>query len=121
MSEVSEYGGVSYEDTRKIKAIIRSFYGEETAVRFTTSSISDETVHRIAILLSETVDCSQWMDAVPNPEDIIRPTKSLQKWALRLIREAGEPFLQGAEGVTIACKNFRAAQFKTDILFSLKY
>lgn len=121
MSEVSEYAGVSYDDVQKIKAIVRSFYGNAIAERFTIGTISDETAHRIAILLAETVDCSQWMDAVPNPEDILIPAKSLQKWALKLIREAGEPFLQGTEGVTVTCKNFRAAQFKNDILLSLKY
>src|SRR5690606_25185026 len=39
MNEISEYRGISAEDVQAIRAIIQSFYGEEIANRFTTSSI----------------------------------------------------------------------------------
>ncbi|MAR91940.1 MAG: hypothetical protein CML06_13825 [Pseudomonadales bacterium] len=121
MSEVSEFEGISGEDVQIIQAIIKSFYGSGTAARFNSSTISEETVKEMAVLLTETADCSQWMDAVPNPSDILMPTKNLKKWALRLLRNAGKPFLTGTEGVTVACKNVRAAQFKHQIILSLKY
>ncbi len=121
MSEVSEYEGISAEDVQAIRAIIKAFYGDSIAARFTASSVSEDTVHQVAILLAETVDCSQWTDAVPNPKDLLMPAKSLQKWALRLVRNAGKPFLTGTAGVTVTCKHFRAAQFKNEILLSLKH
>lgn len=121
MSEVSEYEGISAEDVEMIKAIVDAFYGPSIAARFTSSTISDDTVKQIAYLLAETVDCSQWMDAVPNPSDILMPTKNLKKWALRLIRNAGKPFINGSAKVTVVCKNFRAAQLRTEVVMSLKY
>ncbi len=121
MSEVSEFEGISAEDVQIIQAIITSFYGNNIAKRFNSSTISDDTVKEIAVLLTETADCSQWMDAIPNPSDILMPTKNLQKWALRLLRNAGKPFLNGTGGATVACKNVRAAQFKHQIILSLKY
>lgn len=121
MSEVSAYEGISAEDVQAIRAIIKAFYGEEIASRFTASSVSEETVHQVAILLSETVDCSQWMDAVPSPKDLLMPAKSMQKWALRLVRNAAKPFINGTVGVTVTCRQFRAAQFKNEILLSLKH
>jgi len=121
MSVASEYPGISLEDVQIIQAIIRSFYGESIAARFTDSTISSDTAKQVAILLTETIDCSRWMDAVPNPSDLLMPTKNLKKWALRLIRNAGKPFVNGTAGVTVACKNFRAAQYKNEILLTLKY
>lgn len=121
MNEISEYRGISAEDVQAIRAIIQSLYGEEIANRFTTSSISEDTIHQVAILLAETTDCSQWVDAVPNPKDLLMPAKSMQKWALRLVRNAGKPFINGTAGVTVLCKNFRALQFKSEILNSLKH
>lgn len=120
MSDFSKYDKITDEDVRMIKAIIEAFYGESTASRFTSETISDETIKEVAYLLAETVDCSKWMDAVPNPTDILMPAKNLKKWALRLIRSAGRPFLYGNARVTVACRNFRAAQLKTEILMSLK-
>src|SRR5690606_41808205 len=63
------------EDVQAIRAIIQSLYGEEIANRFTTSSISEDTIHQVAILLAETTDCSQWVDAVPNPKDLLMPDR----------------------------------------------
>lgn len=121
MSEVSEYEGISSEDVESIKAIIATFYGDNIAARFTSSSITNDTLNKVAYLLVETVNCSQWMDAVPNPSDILMPSKNLRKWALRLIRNAGKPFIMGNAKVTAACRNFRAAQLKPEILMSLNF
>ncbi|OUS03077.1 hypothetical protein A9Q81_08260 [Gammaproteobacteria bacterium 42_54_T18] len=117
--EVSEYNGISHEDVATVKAILHAFYGSSMSRRVTSTSVSDETIHQVAVLLAETIDCSQWSDAVPSPKDLLMPAKSLQKWALRLVRNAGKPFLDKKAEVTWGCRNFRAAQFKPMILETL--
>ena len=118
---MSEFGGITNEDAEKIKAIVKAFYGAQNAERVTKGNISDKTVHYVALLLIETVDCSRWVDAVPNPKDLLMPAKSIQKWALRLIRNAGKPFVSETVEINVMCKNFRAAQFKPNIMSSLIY
>lgn len=111
---------ITDQDAEIVRAIIRSFYGESYARKFTTSSITDETLVNIIELLSQTEDCSTWIDAVPNPKDLLMPSKSLRKWALKILRKSGEPFLSGNIRVNIMCKRFRAAQFRNGIVLSLQ-
>lgn len=110
---------LSSNDVDIIQAIIKAFFGQSNARKFTESSITDETVVLIVKLLSETEDCSTWIDAVPAPDDLLMPAKKLRKWALRIIRSSGEPFLMGNVRVNIMCQRFRAAVFKPAILDSL--
>lgn len=107
------------KDVDTIQAIIRVFYGKSHARRFSSSSITDQTVTLLVQLLAETSDCSAWIDAVPNPQDIVMPANKLRKWSLRVIRQSGEPFLTGNVRVNMMCKRFRAAQFKPAIVDSL--
>ncbi|MVF14965.1 hypothetical protein FT643_22835 [Ketobacter sp. MCCC 1A13808] len=118
---MSDYDAITMEDVTYIKAIVKAYYGEAVASRFTYGAVSDETVNAVAKMLHETVDCSKWIDSVPNPSDLLMPTKNLQKWALRVIRAAGKPFLMDNEKVNIMCKVFLANKFKSDIVMSLKY
>jgi hypothetical protein len=111
---------ITADDISYIKAIVSAFYGEQTARKITSQAVTFKTVHNVALLLRETVDCSKWVDSVPNPQDLLFPAKSLHKWALRVLRNAGKPFLLGSLKVNIMCKSFRAAQFKPAILSSLK-
>lgn len=110
---------LTQNDVDTIQAIINAFFGQEHARRFTSSSITDETLVVIVDLLSETADCSTWIDAVPAPQDMLMPASKLRKWALRVIRKSGEPFLMGNVRVNMMCTRFRAAQFKPVILDSL--
>lgn len=111
---------LSSEDIDKIRAIIKAFYGQSVATGFTESSVTNETVRAIAHMLVETVDCSRWVDAVPSPQDLLRPTRTITKWAFRLIREAGKPFLQNEVRVSWLCRNIRSAQFRTSIETTLR-
>lgn len=110
---------ITMEDATYIKAIVKAYYGDAVASKFTITSISEETVNSVAIMLHETVDCSKWIDAVPNPSDLLSPSKNLQEWALRVIRAAGKPFVLENEKVNIMCKAFLANKFKSDIIMSL--
>ncbi|MAR89546.1 MAG: hypothetical protein CML06_01510 [Pseudomonadales bacterium] len=110
---------ITVEDATYIKAIVKAYYGDAVANRITISSVSEETVNSVAIMLHETVDCSKWIDAVPNPPDLLSPSKNLHKWALRVIRAAGRPFVLENEKVNIMCKVFLANKFKSDIIMSL--
>lgn len=112
-------GSLTENDVDIVQSIIGVFYGKGHARKFSSSSISDQTVILIVELLSEASDCTTWIDAVPNPQDILMPASKLRKWALRIIRESGEPFLTGNVRVNMMCKRFRAAQFKPVILDSL--
>ncbi|WP_145768779.1 hypothetical protein [Marinobacter lipolyticus] len=106
-------------DVDIIQSIISVFYGKGHARKFRSSTITDETVILIVHLLAETSDCSTWIHAVPSPQDVLMPATKLRKWALRVIRKSGEPFLTGNVRVNLMCKRFRAAQFKPVILDSL--
>jgi hypothetical protein len=110
---------LSHSDVDIIQAIVSTFFGQSNARKFTASSITDETVVLIVKLLSEVEDCSTWIDAVPAPDDLLMPASKLRKWALRVIRNSGEPFLMGNVRVNMMCKRFRAAQFKPAIIDSL--
>jgi len=110
---------ITENDIDIIQAIVRSFYGQGNARLFTSSTITDETIVKIVELLAETEDCSTWIDAVPSPQDLLMPANKLRKWALRIIRKSGEPFLTGNVRINIMCKRFRAAQFKPAIIDSL--
>ena len=111
---------LSAEDIDKIRAIIKAFYGQSVAMGFTESSVTDETVRALAHMLVETVDCSQWIDAIPSPQDLLRPTRKITKWATRLVREAGTPFLRNEVKVSWLCRNVRSAQFRTSIETTLR-
>lgn len=110
---------LTQSDVDIIQAIIGTFYGQGNARKFTASSITDETVIAISKLLSEAEDCSTWIDSVPAPQDLLLPANKLRKWALRVIRKSGEPFLMGNVRINMMCKRFRAAQFKPVIIDSL--
>ena len=111
---------LSAEDIDKIRAIMKAFYGQSVASGFTESSVTDETVRAVAPMLVDTVDCSKWGEAVPSPEDLLRPTRRITKWAWRLIREAGKPFLQNEVKVSWLCRNVRSAQFRSSIETTLR-
>ena len=119
MSEVSGYEGVSYDDVESIKAILNAFYGRSVADRVTATSVSDETLRLIALLLEETGECSHWIDMVPSPKDLISPMSSFKKYALRLIRNAGKAFMDTSFKVNVMCKRVAAVNYKTPILMSL--
>jgi len=110
---------LTQKDVDTIQAIITTFYGRSYARKFTGSSITDSTITSIVELLSETADCGTWIDAVPSPQDMLMPASKLRKWALRVIRKSGEPFLTENVRVNMMCSRFRAAQFKPVILDSL--
>lgn len=110
---------ITENDVDIIQAIISAFYGQANARLFTSSSITDETIIMVVELLAEMEDCSTWIDAVPNPQDLLWPANKLRKWALRVIRKSGEPFLLGNVRINMMCKRFRAVQFKPPILDSL--
>lgn len=110
---------LTQNDVDIIQAIITTFFGRIYARKFTNSTITDETLTTIVELLSETADCSTWVDAVPSPQDVLMPASKLRKWALRVIRKSGEPFLLENVRVNMMCTRFRAAQFKPVILDSL--
>jgi len=111
---------LSAEDIDKIRAIMKAFFGHSVASGFTESSVTEETVRAIAHMLVETVDCSRWVDAVPSPQDLLRPTRRITKWALRLIREAGKPFLQNEVKVSWICRTVRSGQFRSSIETTLR-
>ena len=110
---------LTQSDVDIIQAIIGFFYGRSNARKFTSSAITDDTIILIVQLLSETADCSTWIDAVPNPQDLVMPANKLRKWVMRVIRKSGEPFLAGNVRVILMCKRFRAAQLKPVIFDSL--
>ncbi len=111
---------ITNNDVAIVKAIVRAFYGESYARKITQSSVTEETVLRVLELLSETDDCSKWIDAVPNPKDLLVPSNKLRKWSLRVLRNSGAPFLNGNVRINIMCQRFRAAQLRNGILLSLQ-
>ena len=116
---MSEYEGITHEDVQYIKAILEAFYGSRVANRATITSVSDETLRLIAVLLKETGECSYWIDMVPNPQDLLSPTSSFKKYALRLLRNAGKAFLDPTFKVNIMCKRASARNHRTPIELSL--
>lgn len=119
MTEVSGYDGITHEDVEKIQAILKAFYDERLARKATITSIGDETLRLVAVLLEETGECSHWIDVVPNPKDLLSPTSSFRKYALRLIRNAGRAFMDASFKVNIMCKLAVARNYRTPIEMSL--
>lgn len=116
---MSDFPGISHEDIQIIKAIMSSYYGDRFSQNFHQGSITEETFNWVAKLLAETKNCSQWYDAVPNPEDLLMPAKNLKKWAYRLVRESGKPFLRNDPDVKLGCKNAAARSIKSSIFYTL--
>lgn len=117
--EVSNYEGITQEDIDYIQAILKAFYGDSVARKATMTSVSDETLRLVAVLLEETGECSHWIDVVPNPKDLLSPTSTFKKYALRLIRNAGKAFMDTSFKVNIMCKMVVARNFRTPIEMSL--
>lgn len=67
---------VSHQAATTIQAVVKSFCGDGVARRFSASTVGDQTIVKVANLLSETVNCSQWMDSVPRPQSI----RTAQRW-----------------------------------------
>lgn len=116
MSDVN----LTEEEVASVKAIITAFYGERLASRFHAGSITAETLELAAQLITGTEICSKWIDAVPNPKDLLTPTNSIRKWAIRVIRAAGEPFMRGNIEINFTCKVTRGLQFRSPIEASLR-
>ncbi|WP_309044039.1 hypothetical protein [Marinobacter sediminicola] len=111
---------LSEEDVSAVKAVITAFYGERIANRFHAGSITPETLQLVAQLITETEVCSQWIDAVPNPKDILSPANGIRKWAIRVIRAAGDPFAKGHIKISLTCKLTRGLQFRSLLESSLR-
>ena len=120
MTEVSNYDGITQEDVEYIQAILKAFYDERLSRKATMTSICDETIRLVSALLEETGECSHWIDAVPSPKDLLSPTSSFKKYALRLIRDAGKAFMDTSLKVNIMCKVAVARNFRTPIEMSLR-
>jgi hypothetical protein len=104
---------LTQEDVASVKAIITAFYGERVANRYHAGSITSETLTLVAQLISETEECSKWIDSVPNPKDLLIPTSGIRKWAERIIRAAGEPFMKGSVKTSRSCKLTRGLQSRS--------
>ena len=107
------------EDVAAVQAIVTAFYNERIANRFHAGSITFETLELVAQLITETDECSRWIDAVPNPKDLLAPANSIRKWAIRVIRAAGEPFIRGSVKISLTCKLTRGLQFRSPLEASL--
>ncbi len=83
---------ITENDVDIIQAIISAFYGQANARLFTSSSITDETIIRVVELLAEMEDCSTWIDAVPNPQDLLGQQISLENGRYVLSESRGSPF-----------------------------
>lgn len=110
---------VTQEEADTVQAVIRAFYDDSMARRFTSGTIKEQTLIEVANLLAATVDCTQWFDAVPNPQDLLMPTKNILKWARRLIKSAAKPFVTRTVKVSLTCQKIRANQFRFAIEMSL--
>jgi hypothetical protein len=113
------YIALTDEEVTVIQAIITAFYGERIANRFHAGSITSETLELVAQLITETDECSRWIDAVPSPKDLLVPTSGIRKWAIRVIRAAGEPFARGSVKISLTCKLTRGLQFRSLLEASL--
>lgn len=107
------------EDVAAVQAIVTAFYSKRIAGRFHAGSITPETLDLIAQLITETDECSRWIDAVPNPKDLLAPANGIRKWAIRVIRAAGEPFVRGSVKISLTCKLTRGLQFRSPLEASL--
>ena len=116
MSDMS----LNEEDVAAVQAIVSAFYGDRITSRFHAGSITSETLELAAHLITETEECSKWIDSIPNPKDLLTPANSIRKWALRVIRAAGEPFSRGAVRISLPCKLTRGLQFKSPLEASLR-
>lgn len=108
------------EEVTAVQAIITAFYSERVASRFHAGSITTQTLELIAQLITESDECSRWIDSVPNPEDLLSPANGIRKWAIRIIRSAGEPFARGSVKLSLTCKLARGLQFRSPLEASLK-
>jgi type IV secretory pathway VirB4 component len=111
---------LSQEEISAVQAIVRTFYNERIANRFHAGSITSETLELVAQLITETDECSKWIDVVPNPKDLLAPTSSMRKWAIRVIRAAGEPFIRDSVKISLTCKLTRGLQFRSLLEASLR-
>ncbi len=116
MSDVN----LTEEEVASVQAIIKAFYGERLANRYHAGSITAETLELTAQLITGTEVCSKWIDAVPNPKDLLTPTNGIRKWAIRVIRAAGAPFVRGNIDINYTCKVTRGLQFRSLIEASLR-
>ncbi|MEH6562535.1 MAG: hypothetical protein V7713_13995 [Marinobacter sp.] len=107
------------EEVATVQAVITAFYSERIASRFHAGSITAETLELVAQLITETDECSRWIDAVPNPKDLLAPANGIRKWAIRVIRVAAEPFARGAIKISFTCKLTRGLQFRSLLEASL--
>jgi hypothetical protein len=108
------------EDVASVQAIVTAFYGERFANRYHAGSITAQTLELTAQLITETDVCSKWIDAVPNPKDLLTPTNVIRNWAIRVIRAAGEPFMRGNIEINYTCKITRGLQFRNLLEASLR-
>lgn len=108
------------EEVASVQAIVIAFYGERFANRYHSGSITSETLELIAQLITETEVCSQWIDAVPNPKDLLAPTNGIRKWAIRVLTAAGDPFLRGNIEISYTCKVTRGLQYRSLLEASLR-
>lgn len=108
------------DEVASVQAIVTAFYGERFANRYHAGSITAQTVELTAQLITETDVCSKWIDAVPTPKDLLTPTNGIRKWAIRVIRAAGEPFVRGSIEVNYTCKVTRGLQFRNPLEASLR-
>jgi hypothetical protein len=111
---------LTQDDIAAVQAIIAAFYGERVANQYHAGSITSETLKLVAQLISETEECSKWIDSVPNPKDLLVPTNSIRKWAVRVIRAAGEPFMRGSIKISRSCRLTRGLQFRSFLETSLR-
>lgn len=111
---------LSQEEIAAVQAIVTAFYGERIANRFHAGSITSETLELIAQLITETDECSKWIDSVPNPRDILAPADGIRRWAIRVVRAAGEPFIRGSVRISLTCKLTRGLQFRSVLEASLR-
>ncbi|MEX2473647.1 hypothetical protein [Marinobacter sp.] len=116
MSDVN----LTEEEVAAVQAIVTAFYGERVANRYHAGSITAQTLELAAQLITGTEVCSKWIDAVPNPKDLLTPTNSIRKWAIRVIRAAGEPFARGTIKINYTCKLTRGLQFRSLLEASLR-
>lgn len=108
------------EEVASVQAIVTAFYGERFANRYHSGSITSETLELMAQLITGTEICSKWIDAVPNPKDLLAPTNGIRKWAIRVIRAAGDPFLRGKIKINYTCKVTRGLQYRSLLEASLR-
>jgi hypothetical protein len=108
------------EEIASVQAIVKAFYGKRVANRYHAGSITAQTVELTAQLITGTEVCSKWIDAVPNPKDLVVPANGIRKWAIRVVRAAAEPFARGNLDISYTCKLTRGLQFRSLLEASLR-